>query len=233
MQAPAETLLDAESLDRLDLPGVFPARQGRSRAVMLGLMERALHMLRTRSFAALSVAELCAAEGCTVGSFYARFEGKDAFLRAVQHAVIDQARRAIERGLTPAQFADVPLEAMIARLVDGSVRWSRRHEGLIRAALRAAQDDPAVWSPMRELGRLQADRATPILLAKLGDAGPDAEDRIRFGFHVLFGTLNNMILVNPGPFTIHDPQTPVLLGETVARLVGQPVRPITLMRLRN
>jgi hypothetical protein len=120
------------------------------------------------------------------------------------------------------------LRETIARLVDGSVRWSRRHEGLIRASLRAAQDDPALWSPMRELGRLQADRAAPILLAKLErPASAGDEDRIRFGFHVLFGTLNNMILVNPGPFTIHDSVTPVLLGETVARLIETPVRAVT------
>lgn len=225
MQSP---LLTVAVLDRLDLPGVFPARQERSRAVMLGLMERALAMLQTRSFAELSIAELCAAEGCTVGSFYARFESKDAFLRAVQHAVIDQATQAIEAGLTPARMQGVPLAAMIRRLVDGSVRWSRRHEGLIRAALRAAVDDPAVWSPMRELGRLQAARATPLLLARLGRPATAAdEDRVRFAFHVMFGTLNNMVLVNPGPFTIHDAVTPDLLAETLTRLIAAPVPAVT------
>jgi hypothetical protein len=43
---------------------------------------------------------------------------------------------------------------------------------------------------------------------------------VRFGFHVLFGTLNNMVLVNPGPFTIHDEATPRLLTETLARLIS-------------
>jgi AcrR family transcriptional regulator len=212
--------MNADLLDQLDLPGVFPARQDRSRAVMLALMERALIMLRTRSFAELSVADLCAEEGCTIGSFYARFEGKDAFLRAVQHVVIAEARRRIEARLTAEHFAGAPLRSVVARIVEGTVRLARRQEGLIRASLRAAQDDPAAWSPLRELGRLQTERAAPILLEKLGrPAGKSDSDRVRFAFQVLFGTLNNMVLVNPGPFTIHDAATPCLLTETLTRLI--------------
>jgi AcrR family transcriptional regulator len=212
--------MDAGILDRLDLPGVFPARQGRSRAVMLALMERALTMLQTRSFAELSVADLCAEEGCTIGSFYARFESKEAFLRAVQHAVIAEARRNIEARLTTERFAGVPLRSVVTRIVEGTVRLARRHEGLIRASLRAVQDDPAAWSPLRELGHLQAERAAPILLDNLGRPASKADaERVRFAFQVLFGTLNNMVLVNPGPFTIHDAETPCLLTETLTRLI--------------
>jgi AcrR family transcriptional regulator len=187
---------------------------------MLALMERALTMLQTRSFAELSVAELCAAEGCTIGSFYARFESKEAFLCAVQHAVVTEARRGIEARLTAERFADLPLRPVVARLVAGTIGWSRRYEGLIRASLRAVQDDPAAWSPLRELGRLQAERASPILLAKLGRPASKADaDKVRFAFQVLFGTLNNMVLVNPGPFTIHDAATPRLLTDTLTRLI--------------
>lgn len=213
--------MDPSILDNLDLPGVIPARQERSRAVMLRLMERALLMLRDHSFAELSVAELCATEDCTIGSFYARFQSKEAFLQAVQHAVVAEAAQWIEARLTPAHFAEASLVEVLSRLVQGSVRWTRRHEGLIRASLRAAQDDAQAWSPLRDLGRQQASRATPILLAKLGrPASPVDADRVRFGFHVLFGTLNNMVLVNPGPFTIHDEATPRLLTETLARLIS-------------
>ena len=210
----------AELLDTLNLPGVIPARQRRSRAAMLALLERGLAMLGTRSFADLSVAELCAAEGCTIGAFYARFEGKEAFLRALQLLVVGEARLGMAARLTEARFAGMGLRAVVERLVAGSVRWSCRHEGLIRASLRAAQDDPAAWSPLRELGRLQADLAEPLLLARLGRAPAEADRaRLRFGFQVLFGTLNNMVLVNPGPFSIHHPATPGLLAEAVFRTI--------------
>jgi AcrR family transcriptional regulator len=221
MQAPLGIAVDPSVLDKLDLPGVIPARQERSRAMMLRLMERALLMLRDHSFAELSVADLCAIEGCTIGSFYARFQSKEAFLQAVQHAVVAEAAQWIEARLTPARFAEASLVEVLSRLVQGSVRWTRCHEGLIRASLRAAQDDARAWSPLRDLGRQQASRAMPILLAKLGrSARPVDADRVRFSFHVLFGTLNNMVLVNPGPFTIHDEATPRLLTETLARLIS-------------
>lgn len=212
--------MDLRALEELGLPGVNLPRQERSRAVMARLIERAVVMLRSRTFDELSVTEVCAAEGCTVGSFYARFESKEAFIRALQHAVVAEAARGIREHLTAERFAGLTPRQMLTKIVHASVRWSRQHEGLIRASLRAAQQDAAAWSPLRELGRLQAERSGPILLNSLAHAPTQADqEKIGFAFQMLFGTLNNMILVNPGPLTIHDEATPRLLTEAMAGLL--------------
>ena len=212
--------MDAALLDTLDLPGVFPARQDRSRAVVLALVGAGLDLLRDRGFEALSIADLCAAAGVTTGSFYARFEGKEAFLHAVQHLVVAESLRDMEARLRPERYAGMSLHDFLGRLAAHAVRWRRRHEGFIRASLRAAQADVGAWSPMRELGREQVERALPIILGLLGPgAGPGTEEGVRFAFQILFGTLNNMTLVDPGPFGIHDAATPRLLADAMARLI--------------
>jgi len=212
--------MDAAVLDGLDLPGVFPARQDRSRAVALSLIEAGLILLRDRSFDDLSIADLCTQAGVTTGSFYARFESKEAFLRAVQQVVIIEAKRDLERRLRTEDLAGVSMRDFLGRLVAHSVRWRQRYEGLVRASLRAVSTDEAAWSPLRELGHAQVDRLLPIILDRLGAAHtPKAEAGVRFAFQILFGTLNNMVLVNPGPFGIHDPATPRLLAEAMAHVI--------------
>jgi AcrR family transcriptional regulator len=213
-------MMDVAVLDALDLPGVFPARQERSRAVVLALVEAGLTLLKDRSFDALSIADLCAEAGVTTGSFYARFEGKEAFLRAVQQIVIAEAMRDMEDRLKARHLSGVTLNEFLRRLVASSVRWRRRHEGLVRASLRAAHADEGAWSPLRDLGRWQVERMLPIILGLLGErASASAEAAVRFAFQILFGTLNNMTLVDPGPFGIHDEETPRLLAEAMARLI--------------
>src|ERR1700742_558077 len=83
--------------EQLDLPGVAPSRQKRSRETTLALLEAGAAMLRTRSLAELSIEALCAEVGATVGAFYSRFESKDAYFNALMAlAARDGDRRVAE-----------------------------------------------------------------------------------------------------------------------------------------
>lgn len=216
--------MDVSVIAGLDLPGVSPPRQARSRALMLALMERALEMLRTRSFDELSIADLCAEAGCTIGSFYARFESKEAFLRALQHVVVMDSAAAIRARVASPRFRALSLAEMVTRIVEGAVRWNQRYEGLSRASLRATKVSPDAWSPLQDLGRVQSSLSVPLLLERLAAerGAPTTEEdekRARFAFLVLFGTLNNMVLVDPGPFGLHHAETPGLLSQTLLLLI--------------
>src|SRR5215510_7315920 len=69
--------------EELDLPGVAPSRQKRSRETTLALLKTGAEMLRRRSLAELSIEALCAEVGVTVGAFYSRFESKEAYFNAL------------------------------------------------------------------------------------------------------------------------------------------------------
>ncbi len=212
--------VDIADLDELKIPGLTLARQQRSRAVTAALLQAALTLLEERSFETLSIADLCKAAGATTGSFYARFESKEVFLLALQHLIVSHAKREMDQRLVPERVAGLTLTEFMHRVAESALRWSRRHEGLIRASLRAAQVDPEAWSPLRELGRYRVEKTIPLILRLLGrPQTAEIERRIRFAFQILYGTQNNMILVNPGPFTIHDRDTPRLLAEAMIRLI--------------
>src|SRR5216684_6970119 len=66
------------------LAGVRQAKQGRSRAKHDSLLAAGLRLLETESFHGMTVGRIASEAGCSVGTFYARFADKDAFLTAVQ-----------------------------------------------------------------------------------------------------------------------------------------------------
>ncbi len=211
--------MDASLVSGLDIPGMRPARQKRSRELVGDLLRAGLELLKDRDFDRLSIADLCAATGITVGSFYARFDGKESYLQALQRAVVAETERAMERDYRAGPWPR-GLAGFVEWVVSASVTWNRRYEGLIRASLRQAGRDPAAWTPLRDLGRTRVAHALPIALSLLGRPPTQAdEDTIRFAFQILSGTMNNMVLINPGPFSIHDEATPRMLSRAMLKLI--------------
>ncbi|MBM3620967.1 MAG: TetR/AcrR family transcriptional regulator [Alphaproteobacteria bacterium] len=212
--------MDATLVAQLDIPGMRPAKQKRSRDLVAELMRAGLALLKDRDFDRLSIADLCAATNITVGSFYARFDGKEAYIRALQSGVVEEARRAMRRDYRADIAWPRGLAGFIEWIVGTSVAWNRRYEGLVRASLRQAGRDPAAWTPLRELGQERVALALPIALSLLGRPPVVGdEDAIRFAFQILSGTVNNMILINPGPFSIHDEATPRMLSRAMLKLI--------------
>ena len=211
--------MDATLVSQLDVPGMRPARQKRSRELVSDLLRAGLELLKDRDFDRLSIADLCATTGITVGSFYARFDGKESYLQALQRAVVAETERAMERGYRAGPWPR-GLAGFIDWVVGAAVTWNRRYEGLIRASLRQAGRDPQAWTPLRDLGRTRVSHALPIALSLLGrPPTPADEDTIRFAFQILSGTMNNMVLINPGPFSIHDEATPRMLSRAMLKLI--------------
>ena len=212
--------LDESALQGFSAPGMRPAAQARSRELVLRLFNEGLTLLREVDFDGLSIETLCARADATVGAFYSRFENKEAFVGALQRIVVAQTRHRViteyEGNLAPdTSIAD--LSFWVAR---GAIAWYRRYEGLVRASLRRANGEAEMWTPMRELGELQISYALPRLLALLpAQARAEAETRARFSFQMLFGTLNNMVLINPGPFTLHDPATAQMLAAAMTQFI--------------
>src|SRR6476660_7456142 len=93
--------------DELDLPGVAPSRQKRSRETTLALLKAGAEMLRTRSLAELSIESLCAEVGATVGAFYSRFESKDAYFNALMALAARDGERRLSELRRPSPDADL------------------------------------------------------------------------------------------------------------------------------
>jgi len=204
----------------LDLPGVAPSRQKRSRETTLTLLEAGAQMLRTRSLGELSIEALCAEVGATVGAFYSRFESKDAYFNALMALAARDGERRVAEMAGSEQDAD--LAARCRQLVGGLIAWMRAHEGVLRAALQHDDNRPDKWTTFKELARTYTERATPLLLSAMGKGRRAARTRtIAFGFQVVLGTLVNAILNDPGPLSLHDGELKQRLAELLLQLLKQ------------
>ena len=67
----------------VDLPGVTPSRQKRSRETTAALLKAGADMLKGRSLDELSIEDLCAEVDATVGAFYSRFDSKEVYFGAL------------------------------------------------------------------------------------------------------------------------------------------------------
>jgi len=198
----------------LDFPGVTPSRQKRSRETTSALLKAGAEMLRTHSLAELSIETLCREVGATVGAFYSRFESKEAYFNVLIELAARDGGRTLTQIPSTAKLRDINLARLCFALVRGTIGWMRDHEGVLRAALQHGDTKrPGTWRPFKRLAGGATLRATPLLLSAMGKGRKPAKTRtIAFGFQVMFGTLVNAILNDPGPLSLHDPEMETRLG---------------------
>jgi len=203
----------------LNLPGVTPSRQKRSRETTAALLQAGAEMLRTHSLTELSIEALCRQVGATVGAFYSRFESKDAYFNALMAlAARDGERRVSE--MASATPDDADLATRCRQLVGGVIGWMRTHQGVLHAALQHDDARPDKWTTFKLLARANTERAIPLLLPAMGKGRRAAKSRaIAFGFQVVLGTLVNAILNDPGPLSLHDAELKVRLSGSLLLLL--------------
>ncbi len=212
----------------VDLPGVTPSRQQRSRATTAALLQAGAELLRTHNLAELSIEALCKKVGATVGAFYSRFESKEAYFNALIALTARDGERALGRmtGSEPSKGADLAEPCTV--LVREITRWIRDHEGVLRAALQHGDTRPDKWTPFKGLAQAVTKRATPLLLPAMGSGRKAAKTRaIAFGFQVVLGTLVNAILNDPGPISIRDAEMEARLALCLKQLLQAECGPAT------
>jgi AcrR family transcriptional regulator len=187
------------------MQGVLPARQRRSQARQAALITAGMQLLESRDFHALSIAELAAATGYSVGSFYARFEDKDAFFSAVQATALEEMLSRARELLAPDRWARASAYEVLSAFVAFFAGTVRRHHGFMRAVLKHESTRPGVWTPFRACGAAMVAELRPVLAPKLTRIPPgQREARIGFATQILYGTLINAVLHDPGPLALQD-----------------------------
>lgn len=200
---------------------MVPARQDRSRASQAALIEAGIRILERGDYKSLSIAELTAANGLSIGAFYARFSGKDAFFGAVQRHVFEDVRTRAAVLLAPTEWADRPAYAVLEAFTTFFIGLVREHRGFIHAALQHEATQPSAWTPLRSVGAAMSAMLADILAPKLAHLAP-AVRRARVGFAVqmLYGTLINAVLHDPGPVALADKHMTDELLRALAAYLG-------------
>ena len=178
----------------------LPVKQSRSQKTRDRLLAAGFKLLRRKDFDQLSVADIARAANCAVGSFYQRFFDKDQYFFALA-----EMRREQSRGQLEDWYEGVKLESIVKRAIERELGFVLDHPDFWRAALRRGTTDPAFWEEFRTLGRKSVDRFIETYGELLGRTlGAEEQERIRFAFQMVRGTLNNTLINQPGPLALED-----------------------------
>jgi AcrR family transcriptional regulator len=174
------------------------AKQRRSQITYKALIDTGFRLLGERDFDSISIAEIAKEAGYSVGAFYARFENKEEYFRAMVDRYNDERRLGIER------FFDATKEKeLIVKYIRMTVTRIWKNRFFWRASLRRSLDDSDFWEPFRQLAHLAADN---IIGAKAGAIGRKLtrteEMDIRFALQLVLGTINNAVTNRPGPLML-------------------------------
>ena len=201
---------DLQSIDWLavrDLPGILPTQQRRSQETTIALLEAAALILRERSLDEFSIEDLCKRVGVTIGAFYGRFEGKDAFFSALMSLAASRALAAVHAAVADEENLGTGLEQACRRVVEVAVDVVRRNVGVVRAASQYESVYPERWGTIRATGSAMVGLAMPLLLARMGRGRIAAKERsIGFAFQMMFGTLINAVLHKPKLISLDEPE---------------------------
>jgi AcrR family transcriptional regulator len=198
-----------------------PAYQTRSREQRDRLLKAGERAFAAQGYWQTHVTDITRRAGCSVGSFYRRFQDKEAFFMALQADMAARAETNIARFFDdPAREAE-SLEQLFTKLAGNTARTMRRIEGYYRAlfelSLRGGHD---VWPPMRRLESLQADHVLRLMADRGLVLGEGAHDRAQLAIRVMSGHLAAALLHGPGPWRAEDPDLHAEMGRLIVRYLG-------------
>lgn len=162
-------------------------------------------LLCNHSLAEVTVEQICAGANVTTGAFYRRFLSKDAYFKALQAFAIEDSKLAHTNLMKQLDEFEYAASEGIALVVSCVRRWYCQHEGVIRASQMQRSVDALSWEPIKQLGSLNVSEIVKRVEKMTGLTNtPALSHRISFGFQVVFGTMVNAVINNPGPIDLHN-----------------------------
>ena len=178
---------------------MIEAVQERSRATGERILQATERLLETRSFEDLPMTSIAQAIEMSVGGLYARFDSKDALLRAL-HARYEAYRTAfLLQAFDPGAWGDADLEARVRGICQALVKLMREKRHVLRSFLLR------YWSRPQEAGGDFSERlgivyqsAIDLMLDKRSSfCAVDPEHAARTALAVIAGSCRDIIVMKP------------------------------------
>lgn len=182
-----------------------PAQQARSRRAEKALILAGMKGIESRGIAALSMADVAAEAGASIGSLYFRFGDKSQFVSAVLTLALEELH---DRGFAMCEKAERekwPLRRVLEGWISVIVASARERRTLIREIVSHMATQPDGWKPIHERRRQLEHRLLAVLSTSCDDSpSPAWKARLRIGLQVVAATLVHMVVVDPGPLRLDD-----------------------------
>ncbi|HWS73526.1 MAG TPA: TetR/AcrR family transcriptional regulator [Quisquiliibacterium sp.] len=207
-------------------PAPLRVVQPRAQATLDALLSAGHRLLQSRALDEISIAEIAAESGVSVGSFYGRFSDKESYFAVLQERVtrgwLEEGRVILDRACDEAPAAADLVHAICAAYIG----IFRRERGFVRAALKHASSHPGSWTPFRSSGQAFVAEALARLEPLLGHLPqPQRAPRIRFAMQLMFAAGVNAVLNDPGPIRLDDPGLEAELARALCAYLEIPWTP--------
>lgn len=194
----------------------FPAKQQRSEQTREKMLQAGLDLLRDGLLDDISIAQISARAGCSVGSFYLRFRNKEAFFEFLIESISETLLADLQSNLTHESIKNLTLAQTVRRCVDHYVEINRQHESIIRAAVQYSINDSNDWQPVRDNGWKLHAHYIDLILGKLRKPNPkEARQQLLIGLQIISGHLVNSIAHPVSNLPLHDPDISHWLSEVI------------------
>ncbi len=206
-------------------PGVRLPRQPRSRISFERMIAAAHDLIAESGLEGATVQGILKRSGVGSGTFYARFDGRDALLAYLAIRFWAEAEEGWASVLSPPRWAAAGPKEILTQFTRMAVVWTRAHGSLLRAFLVHAMTHEAydLLDQTAELDNTIADHLTRLLLPRAEEfTHEDPEQAIRLATLQVFATLRSRFIFAWGdrPDGIDDQELAGELASMFLRYLG-------------
>lgn len=173
-----------------------PPQQARSRRTLNRLTEAAMELMAEKGVEQTSVAEIVERARSSVGSFYARFDGKEDFVAYLERRVWDDARERWDAAVARLEGRSLPPAQLVAGVVRLLVETNGQDRGR-RRALGAATGSMARASAFHE-HVLQGVKGLLLRDDRSGFRHPHPDRAVTLGYRVIAAALQELPTLTGG-----------------------------------
>lgn len=200
-----------------------PPRQTRSLQTLNRIASAALDLIEEVGVEGATVSAIVHRAQASVGSFYARFPGKDDLIRYLRDRVWTEARERWDAALADEAWEGMPLVRVVEGVVGLLLRSIEADYKRRKVLGRGELADPELAAPAQTFHEHLLNTLIPLFLAR-GDeiSHPDPEAAVRFGYRFVVGAIREFIEfgeLRPSPMeTAEGTSLPPTLGPELAHL---------------
>jgi len=141
-----------------------------------------------------TVAAIVERAHASVGSFYARFRGKEDLVRHLQDQVWNEARERWDEALAQEAWDNLSIGQVVEGVVGILLRSIQADFHRRKVLGRASTSDSGAVQHVLSFHDHLVATVTPLFLSRRGEiTHPDPEGAIRFGYHVMVGAIREFI----------------------------------------
>lgn len=178
---------------------IRPTQQARSQQTLERLLDSAETLIADKGFDDVTVVEIAARAGFSVGAVYSRFRDKMGVLHCLQDRFVEEAHLTTNATLDVDRWEGASIEEIIGELIDFLVEIHRERRGVLRELVVRMGSEPSTVERKARLVAHVGDRLCSLLLPRAERIQhPDPSAAIGFGLRLVLGMLERAILFDEG-----------------------------------